>query len=106
MARTVLLSLSWISTFRDGSIRAFSSRSLFLLEADAVDHPYSDQLVKLTTVDPPVMVRITRITADYGLLRTVPETRNYHSYRGEEYIDLQPDGNSFDLMAGLIKTKT
>lgn len=22
------------------------------------------------------------------------------------YIDLQPDGNSFDLMAGLIKTKT
>lgn len=30
------------------------------------------------------------------------------SVRGEtddEYIDLQPDGNSFDLMAGMIKAK-
>ena len=65
-----------------------------------------DQLVKLTTVDPPVMVRITGITPDHGLLRTIPERSTYHSYRGEEFIDLQPDGNSFDLMAGLIRTKS
>lgn len=24
---------------------------------------------------------------------------------GQEYVDLQPDGNSFDLMSGLIKRK-
>ncbi|THH10739.1 hypothetical protein EW145_g1126 [Phellinidium pouzarii] len=67
---------------------------------------HSDQLVKLTTVDPPIMVRIAGITMDHGLLRTMPETRNYFSHRGDDYIDLQPDGNSFDLMAGLIKAKT
>lgn len=68
--------------------------------------PDSDQTVKLTTVDPPAMVRIVGITPDHGLLRTIPESRNYRSNRGDEYIDLQPDGNSFDLMAGLIKTKS
>ena len=56
----------------------------------------------LTTVSPPVSVRIVGITADYGLLRTVPESGRRSQ---EDFIDLQPDGNSFDLMAGLIKTK-
>ncbi|KAL5492250.1 BPL1 [Sanghuangporus weigelae] len=66
---------------------------------------HSDQLVTLTTVDPPAMVRIIGITPNHGLLRTMPEARGYRSFRGDEYIDLQPDGNSFDLMAGLIKAK-
>ena len=61
-----------------------------------------DQLVTLTTVTPARKVRIVGITPDHGLLRTMPE----RSGGGAEYIDLQPDGNSFDLMAGLIKTKT
>jgi len=81
----------------------------------------------LTTVQPPVPVRIVGITPDYGLLRTVAEKPLSQSggvgsvglglplsyaryvYPGgekQEYIDLQPDGNSFDLMAGLIKAKT
>ncbi|KAJ4481906.1 hypothetical protein J3R30DRAFT_3699149 [Lentinula aciculospora] len=68
----------------------------------------SDQLVRLTTVDPPMMVRICGITPDHGLLRTLPE-RNQPGQPGrsiqEGFIDLQPDGNSFDLMAGLIKVK-
>jgi biotin--protein ligase len=70
-----------------------------------------DQRVLLTTTNPHTPVRIVGITADHGLLRTVPERRTnfdpWTSWRnGEtEYIDLQPDGNSFDLMAGLIKTK-
>jgi biotin---protein ligase len=69
----------------------------------------SDQLVTLTTVDPPVPVRIVGITHDHGLLRTIPERTGWG--RGarhgvdDEYIDLQPDGNSFDIMMGLIKTK-
>ncbi|KAF8579829.1 class II aaRS and biotin synthetase [Ramaria rubella] len=64
---------------------------------------HSDQLVTLTTVSPPISVRIVGITTDYGLLRTMPERGQG---RKEEFIDLQPDGNSFDLMAGLIKSKT
>ncbi|KAF5350528.1 hypothetical protein D9756_008701 [Leucocoprinus leucothites] len=80
---------------------------------------HSDQRVTLTTVTPPIPVRITGITLDHGLLRTTPERLSfaanpyffsYGSRRGggkeeEEYIDLQPDGNSFDLMAGMIKAK-
>ncbi|KIJ30523.1 hypothetical protein M422DRAFT_53712 [Sphaerobolus stellatus SS14] len=64
---------------------------------------HSDQLVTLTTVAPPLAVRVMGITSDYGLLRTVPEGRP--AVPGE-FIDLQPDGNSFDMMAGLIKRKT
>ncbi|KAF5389954.1 hypothetical protein D9757_003565 [Collybiopsis confluens] len=78
---------------------------------------HGDQLVKLTTVDPPMMVRICGITLDHGLLRTLPEPGHgrggggyggaygYGSRTSAGYIDLQPDGNSFDLMAGLIKVK-
>lgn len=86
----------------------------------ALDRPsllstrYSDQLVTLTTTTIPTSVRITGITLDHGLLRTVPERKSltnpyFSSSSGregqEEYIDLQPDGNSFDLMAGMIKAK-
>ena len=63
----------------------------------------------LTTVDPPIPVRIVGITHDHGLLRTIPERTGWGSSarRGayDEYIDLQPDGNSFDIMKGLIKSK-
>ena len=74
-----------------------------------VDSKHSDQLVTLTTVDPPVPVRIVGITRDYGLLRTIPERtgwgRSARHGADDEYIDLQPDGNSFDIMMGLIKAK-
>ncbi|KAF8827395.1 uncharacterized protein C8R40DRAFT_652317 [Lentinula edodes] len=66
---------------------------------------HSDQLVRLTTVDPPMMVRICGITPDHGLLRTLPERNQPGRTNQEGFIDLQPDGNSFDLMAGLIKVK-
>jgi biotin---protein ligase len=48
-------------------------------------------------------VRIVGIT-DYGLLRTVPERRAWGA-EDEGFVDLQPDGNSFDMMAGMIKVK-
>ncbi|GLB41500.1 putative biotin-protein ligase, N terminal [Lyophyllum shimeji] len=66
---------------------------------------HSDQLVTLTTVSPHQQVRIVGITPEHGLLRTMPERRGWTS-AAEGYIDLQPDGNSFDIMAGLIKSKT
>ncbi|KAK0469115.1 class II aaRS and biotin synthetase [Desarmillaria tabescens] len=66
---------------------------------------HSDQLVTLTTMVPSKKVRVSGLTSDHGLLRTVPERTGWSS--GEEgFIDLQPDGNSFDLMAGLIKSKS
>lgn len=61
----------------------------------------SDQVVTLTTVTPHQTVRIVGITPDHGLLRTLPERGG----AGAQFIDLQPDGNSFDMMAGLIKLK-
>ena len=61
-----------------------------------------DQLVTLTTTTPHTAVRIVGITHDHGLLRTTPDRPG----RSSEYIDLLPDGNSFDIMAGLIKTKS
>lgn len=83
---------------------------------------HTDQRVTVTTTTPPVKAKIVGITPDYGLLRTVKEDdgddggwggdRSYGRYvygakeGGKEYIDLQPDGNSFDLMANLIKAKT
>ncbi|KAI0249778.1 hypothetical protein BJV78DRAFT_1224805 [Lactifluus subvellereus] len=69
---------------------------------------HSDQLVTLTTVDPPIPVRIIGITHDHGLLRTIPERTGWsRSWRHgtDEYVDLRPDGNSFDIMTGLIKAK-
>ena len=69
---------------------------------------HSDQQMMLTTVTPPVPVRIRGITLDHGLLRTVlerPKDTSFDPWSEEEFVDLQPDGNSFDLMKGMIKTK-
>lgn len=70
----------------------------------------------MTTVTPPQRVKIVGITPDYGLLRTLPigQTdsggyggRGYGGFhQSSTFIDLQPDGNSFDIMAGLIKSKS
>lgn len=66
-----------------------------------------DQLVTLTTTTPHRQVRIIGITEDHGLLRTIPEQNGLGRLGSTtEYVDLQPDGNSFDLMANLIKSKT
>ncbi|KIO11194.1 hypothetical protein M404DRAFT_836334 [Pisolithus tinctorius Marx 270] len=65
---------------------------------------HSNQIVTLTTTTPHTTVRIEGITTDYGLLRTVPLSGGRAS-GSSHYIDLQPDGNSFDMMKGLIKVK-
>ncbi|KAL1693714.1 hypothetical protein GGG16DRAFT_48732 [Schizophyllum commune] len=75
---------------------------------------HSDQLVTITTVDPPLRARIVGIT-EHGLLRAMPERGggiagryDAGSARGGsdgQFIDLQPDGNSFDIMSGMIKAK-
>ncbi|KIM62847.1 hypothetical protein SCLCIDRAFT_1214636 [Scleroderma citrinum Foug A] len=65
------------------------------------DWVHSNQIVTLTTTTPHTTVRVESITTDHGLLRTVPLS----NAQGSQYIDLQPDGNSFDMMKGLIKMK-
>ncbi|KAJ1301009.1 hypothetical protein OPQ81_003432 [Rhizoctonia solani] len=62
---------------------------------------HSDEQVTLMTTNPPTKVRICGISPDTGFLRTIPEQGG-----DMKPIDLQPDGNSFDMMAGLIKTKS
>ncbi|EKM56709.1 uncharacterized protein PHACADRAFT_253991 [Phanerochaete carnosa HHB-10118-sp] len=64
---------------------------------------HSDQVVTLTATTPHQRVRIMGITSDYGLLRTIPEGGGYGA--SQDFIDLQPDGNSFDLMSGMIMTR-
>jgi len=67
---------------------------------------HSDQLVTLTTTSPSIQVRLVGITPDHGMLRTVRvESGQAQRFGQPDYIDLQPDGNSFDILAGLIKTK-
>ncbi|KAF9358032.1 biotin holocarboxylase synthetase [Mortierella sp. AD094] len=65
---------------------------------------HSDALVILTTTTPNKRVRIKGVTLDYGLLRTVAVDDQGRDIVGEEYR-LQPDGNSFDMLKGLISQK-
>ncbi|KAF9926001.1 biotin holocarboxylase synthetase [Linnemannia zychae] len=65
---------------------------------------HSNAYVTLTTMTPHKKVRIQGITLDYGLLRTVVVDEQGRDVPGEEH-QLQPDGNSFDMLKGLISTK-
>ena len=60
---------------------------------------HSDQVI--TIEEPERRVRIVGITPDYGLLRTEPVDAGVPGF-----IDLQPDGNSFDMLANLVKRKS
>ncbi|GAA5967664.1 hypothetical protein JCM21900_006734 [Sporobolomyces salmonicolor] len=71
---------------------------------------HSDQQVTLEATSQ--RVRIVGITPDHGLLRTIPvnvDRTGREVFGGASalsssplYIDLQPDGNRFDLMKGLL----
>lgn len=61
-------------------------------------------------------VRIVGISSDYGLLQAVPRTSSVRSRDGKAWggteeaerngiIQLQPDGNSFDMLQNLVKRK-
>ncbi|KAF9941050.1 biotin holocarboxylase synthetase [Modicella reniformis] len=65
---------------------------------------HANAFVTLTTMTPHRKVRIKGITLDYGLLRTVAVDEQGQDIVGEEHR-LQPDGNSFDMLKGLISTK-
>ncbi|KAH9812402.1 hypothetical protein DFH28DRAFT_1084265 [Melampsora americana] len=67
---------------------------------------HSNQIVRLKESDE--MVKIHGITLNHGLLRTKKVVMNFEGEWVEdgEVIDLQPNSNSFDMMSGLIKTKT
>ncbi|KAF9583416.1 biotin holocarboxylase synthetase [Lunasporangiospora selenospora] len=65
---------------------------------------HSDVAVTLSTLNPPRQVRIKGVTLDYGLLKTVALDDQGREIPGLEYR-LQPDGNSFDMLKGLISQK-
>ncbi|WFD20688.1 hypothetical protein MCAP1_002939 [Malassezia caprae] len=73
---------------------------------------HSDQVV--TLVDAPgAPRRIVGITSEHGLLRTVPvnasvRAADTHAWLAPTIpgaVDVQPDGNSFDLLAGCVRPK-
>ncbi|KAF9120497.1 biotin holocarboxylase synthetase [Mortierella sp. GBA39] len=66
---------------------------------------HTNAFVTLTTMTPHRRVRIQGITLDYGLLKTVGVDEQGRDIEGEEFR-LQPDGNSFDMLKGLISTKS
>lgn len=70
----------------------------------------SDQRVTIASTSQ--LVRIVGITPDHGLLRTVPldvDRNGKEVYGGgggnRAFIDLQPDGNGFDMIKGLLVAK-
>ncbi|KAF9911935.1 biotin holocarboxylase synthetase [Lobosporangium transversale] len=65
---------------------------------------HSNAFVTLTTMTPHQRVRIQGISLDYGLLRTIAVDDQGRDIPNEEHR-LQPDGNSFDMLKGLISTK-
>ncbi len=77
---------------------------------------HSDQEVTLSDTVPPTEARIVGISSDFGMLRAVPRTSEVVSADAEAwgksetsrapFIDLQPDGNSFDMLQNLIRRKT
>ncbi|KAF9904260.1 biotin holocarboxylase synthetase [Lobosporangium transversale] len=67
---------------------------------------HSDAIVTLTTLSPHKRVRIKGITLDFGLLRTVKVDDQGRDIPGEKEYHLQPDGNSFDMLKGLISQKS
>ncbi|KAK0534277.1 biotin holocarboxylase synthetase [Tilletia horrida] len=81
---------------------------------------HSDQMAHLADADPPTPVRIVGISSDYGFLRAVhassslttasagawgPAGAGAGMGAGASWIDLQPDGNSFDMLHNLIRRK-
>ncbi|GAA5855700.1 hypothetical protein JCM9279_003307 [Rhodotorula babjevae] len=78
---------------------------------------HSDQVVTLDST-PPQRVRIVGLTPDHGLLRTTPvavDRSGCELFLGasggagggaQQFVDLQPDGNRFDILKGLIYART
>lgn len=82
---------------------------------------HSDQETLLSDTVPPTRARIVGITSDHGLLRCVPVHADGTTSFGQinadselawgssvsagQFIDLQPDGNSFDMLQNLIRRK-
>ena len=100
------------------------SLPLFIFAASRSMHGVDksrNQEVTLTTTEPNMRLKILGITPDHGLLRCTPLNSHKTIYERDDYsddrttrmgkkvdsgyVDLQPDGNSFDLMSGLIKRK-
>lgn len=73
----------------------------------------ADQEVRLDEGAGEAPVRVVGITSDYGLLRTVPlgsalqaaDARAWGPTDSVESVDLQPDGNSFDMLQNLVRRK-
>ena len=74
---------------------------------------HSDQPVELSDAPGEPRRRMVGITSDFGLLRTVPydapmratDPRAWSAAPIPGAVDVQPDGNSFDMLRGLVRRK-
>lgn len=104
------LSRSRIVISSDGSIRTLHLLVSSTTRSDSPSLFASDQRVKIDSTSQ--TVRIVGITPDHGLLRTVAVDvdRNGNEVFGggmgsRTYVDLQPDGNGFDMTKGLLVSR-
>lgn len=74
---------------------------------------FDDRDQRVTIQSTSQIVRIVGITPDHGLLRTVlveVDRQGKEIYTGGSstpaYIDLQPDGNGFDMLQSLLVTRS
>ena len=74
---------------------------------------FADSDDQVTLADTGEQVRIVGVTRDFGLLRTVPlsypiTSRNVVAWGPSgsvESIDLQPDGNTFDMLQNMVRSR-
>lgn len=84
----------------------FPASLLQLSLTSRADSPRSDQRVTIESTGQ--VVKIVGITPDHGLLRTVPvemDRTGRETYGGggaKGFVDLQPDGNGFDMLKSLL----
>ena len=108
------LNLFLIFIIKDGYIRSylfsyftFSTMIYWFLKFGLTDNSvfyfYRNQIVTLETHNNQ-KARIIGITSDFGSLKA--STINDDNDNLEEIITLQPDGNSFDMMKGMISRKS
>lgn len=105
---------SGFSTFTDSYlerwIHSFVTPSYRVACADWLLHDRDQRVTIQSTAQ---IVRIVGITPDHGLLRTVlveVDRQGREIYTGGSgapaYIDLQPDGNGFDMLQSLLVTRS
>lgn len=94
-----------LPTILDPYVRLFPS----LVVSSTDEGVNRDQRVTIESTSQ--VVRIVGITPDHGLLRTIAVTldregNEVRGKEGKEFVDLQPGGHGFDMLHGLLVSRS